>query len=118
MVFSSSSLWGWSKPTSRDPADCFQPELTYHLRMMADLSSIGKWENEIKTEVRRALDIADTAYRIMRDNANDAKVERTAKCLLGQNDFQNKFDKVKGRSREIHVHGLSLISFAQRHSKK
>ena len=46
---------------------------------------------------QEAIDMADNAVNVMIDHATDAKVQTMCKYILGVNDFDNKFNQVKGK---------------------
>jgi len=54
---------------------------------------VGGWQE--------ALDMADNAVTVMTDHGSDAKVQAMCKYVLGENDFDNKFNQVKCKFVEI-----------------
>jgi hypothetical protein len=50
----------------------------------------------VKHGMQEALEIAEVALGVMNDHADDEKVQSMARCILGEDKFQQNFDSVKG----------------------
>ncbi len=50
---------------------------------------VGGWQE--------AINFADNAVKVMTDHASDDKVLAMCKYVLGEDDFDNKFDQAKGK---------------------
>ncbi|KAF2726538.1 hypothetical protein EJ04DRAFT_530189 [Polyplosphaeria fusca] len=55
----------------------------------------------LKVAMRQAVELADNAFDVMNDHASDDRVQSMCKLVLGDTDFQNKFDTVKGTFRRL-----------------
>lgn len=49
---------------------------------------VGGWQE--------AVDMADNAFKVMTNHASDDKVQAMCKYILGEIDFNVKFDQAKG----------------------